>query len=355
MLTYVKESGCSPFAIKDVQRSEFPYMTLIDSGKCDIRLQTLNAQKAGAELAIIVKKREEDYQEMKDHADAQTGMIVNIPTLIVEPSIGNRLKGVINTTGQVALRFQMPVPQSNTIEVEFRIKDSDLNFYGFLGDFKKKYLQFEQRVEGTFSFYSEDNDKEDKAKMEAMVNCIDYDVVFDVLELYGTNCAKVKMCNSACLIDQIKSISSNLFVSYKRCYNTFNINKLNKLKDDLRDGKKIKKSTIVINGYTYLGSIKPENVFEAMCGSFLESPDNCLFLQNKYSHSIRYDDFRSENRFKRSMLILVNVVVLLCLLIIAGAVMVLIFGKIYQKILNEKVAMMVKDSIDNYQTLKENV
>ena len=354
-LVYTKETGCTTFNIKDVQKQDFPYITLLDSGACDIRLKTYNAQNAGAELVIIVRKKDENLQDMVDSADSQLSLTVDIPTLIVTQDIGDKLKSLIKTMGAIKLKFQMPIPQSDILDIEFRIKDTDLSFYGFLSNFKNSYIDFEQRVVGSFRFYKEGDDADEKAKMEAMTNCIDKQVVFDVLGLYGSNCAKNKLFTSTCLKEQINSVSKNMFVNYGKCYNSFNIKKLNNIKTSLKDGKNIKKSSILINNFTYLGTIKPTNVFEAMCGGFLQSPDNCLYIYNKYSHSIKYNDFRSEKRFGRTMLILVNIVVLLCLLIIAGAVMVIIFGKIYRRILNEKVASMVKESIDNYQTLKENV
>lgn len=53
---------------------------------------------------------------------------------------------------------------------------------------------------------------------------------------------------------------------------------------------------IMINGMTYHGTIKPEFVFEAICGAFTESPKSCLFLNNNYSVFLNYDDYKRSSK-----------------------------------------------------------
>ena len=71
------------------------------------------------------------------------------------------------------------------------------------------------------------------------------------------------------------------------CYN-IEIKKLDKVIERMKKIKNSSISHIMINSILYHGSIKPENVFEAICGAFIRSPESCLFLNNKFSVFLKY-------------------------------------------------------------------
>lgn len=96
-------------------------------------------------------------------------------------------------------------------------------------------------------------------------------------------------------------------------------------------------SHIMINNSTYHGSLRPENVFEAICGAFLSSPDSCLFLNNKYSVLLKYNQYKEQRHQKKMMIYLINVVIIILLLCIAAITLHFIYKKIYERILAEKV------------------
>ena len=249
----------------------------------------------------------------------------------------------------------MPIPQKDVVDVSFWIKDDDLSFYGFVKNLKDYMNQFKEKVDLSFRFYSNGGDKEEKAKLETMANCMDIEEVFDFIGLYGDNCAKNKIFTSACLQEQAGALTQKGYMRFQRCLTVGGSKSVTKAMANLKALGKETKSNIKINQKKFVGSLKPVNIFEAVCGGFIKSPDNCLYLNNKYTASLSYEKFRNDKRLKKYAVILINFLVVFLLLVLAAGAMLIIFSRIYNRILHERVADMVKDSISNYQTLKDNV
>lgn len=333
-------------------------MLLVETGTCNIRLKSLNAEHAGAKLLIVIRSQDEHHEDLIDDSFDMLAMMVEIPTLTITKAEGEKLKSLIRTTGDINLKFQMPIPQSDVVDVKIYIKDSDLSFYQFIKNLKTYVLQFEQSLNLSVHFFKNVDNKQDveeKAKLEAMVNCMDIDNIFDFIALYGESCAAKEKYTSDCLREQAASLDRRTYLNFEKCVNDLSQKDVETVKSTMREFKRNSKSHIVVNNKLYHGSIKPENVFEAVCGAFLKSPDNCLFLNNKYTSVLKYHEFKKQSKNNKTFIIIINIIILLFLLVMAGLAMALIFGKIYQRILNERVAGMVKDSISNYRTLKDNV
>ena len=333
-------------------------MLLVETGTCDIRLKALNAEHAGAKLLVVIRNKDQEHDELVDESFDTLAMMVEIPTLTIDKNEGEKLKNLIKTTGDVNLKFQMPIPQSDIVDIKLFIKDNELNFYQFIKNLKNYIAQFEDNLKFSVHFYKNSENGSDnlnKAKLEAMANCMDIDNIFDFIALYGESCAAKEKYTPECLREQAASLDRRAYLNFERCFNNISQKDIQETQKNMKTLKRNSKSHLLINDKLYHGSIKPENVFEAICGAFIKSPDNCLFLNNKYTSVLKYSEFKKQSKSNRTFVIIVNIIVLLFLLAMAGMAMVLIFGKIYQRILNERVASMVKDSISNYRTLKDNV
>lgn len=332
-------------------------MLLVETGTCNIRLKALNAEHAGAKLLVVVRSQDEAHEDLVDDSFDMLAMMVEIPTLTISKVEGERLKSLIRTTGDVNMKFQMPIPQSDVVDVQLYVKDNDIAFYQFIKNLKSYILQFEKSLNINVNFFksADGKDADEKAKLQLMANCMDIDNVFDFLALYGDSCASKEKYTAECLREQAASLDRRAYLNFEKCANEITNSKIESTRKSMKEAKRNSKSYLVINKKLYHGSIKPENVFEAICGAFLKSPDNCLFLNNKYTSVLKYNEFKKQSKSNKTFIIMVNVIVLVFLLVMAGLAMVLIFGKIYQRILNERVAGMVKDSISNYRTLKDNV
>ena len=113
------------------------------------------------------------------------------------------------------------------------------------------------------------------------------------------------------------------------------------------------RSFILLNRMIFRGTLKAQNVFEAICSAFVTSPDVCLYLDNKFTLNQDFRSIRDKSSQNKFWIIILNIVVLVVLLCVAALAMILIFGKIYQRILNENVSEMVRNSINNYSMSQE--
>ena len=112
---------------------------------------------------------------------------------------------------------------------------------------------------------------------------------------------------------------------------------------------------LMINGMTYHGTVKPEFVFEAICGAFTVSPKNCLFLNNNYSVFMNYNDYKNNSQKYKFFIKLINLVVLVVLIVLAGMAIFLVYEKMYDRYLNENIQTIVRESMSNYESIKNNV
>ena len=111
---------------------------------------------------------------------------------------------------------------------------------------------------------------------------------------------------------------------------------------------------LLINKTTYTGTIKPENVFEAICGAFIESPKSCLFLNNSYSIFMKFSTYKRHSMGYKVMIYWINFLILILLLSLAGLSFYMIYDKIYTRFLGENLKRIVSDSMSNYESIKNN-
>lgn len=88
---------------------------------------------------------------------------------------------------------------------------------------------------------------------------------------------------------------------------------------------------------TYNGSLKPEFVFEAICGAFRTSPKSCLFLNNNYSVFLNYSDYKKSSNKYKFFIKCINWVVLIVLICLAGIAIFLVYEKMYDRYLGENI------------------
>ena len=66
------------------------------------------------------------------------------------------------------------------------------------------------------------------------------------------------------------TFDNDQLLQYAQCIRSKN--NISRISKEMKNYSFEVNSHIMINGLTYHGSLKPKNVFEAVCGSFLESP-----------------------------------------------------------------------------------
>ena len=362
------------YSMKNINM-EFHEIFLIDSGNCNYIIKALNSVYAGSKLVIIIrekndlkknkilnKKNDYYYKNRKKlkkknenkrknssgsffyNKNFNLSKMVDIPVLSVSYMMGERLKKFLFRKKSLILKFQMNIPKEDISKINFYIKKNDLVFYQFIYEMKKLFLQFENKIKINFIFFENYVEKNsvDTNLLEKQMNCVSFKNVFDIIFSFQKNCKNI---TSKCFNENMELSERSVFLSYRKCLEGKNLEK------KIKNKKKIiknNKSYIKINGIIYKGTKKTQNFFEAMCHSFVKSPDNCIFLNNKYTSLKNYSEIKKKKKKLRFVFILLNGIALIFLLSLAGFVLILVYGKIYERILNENVENIVQNTINNY-------
>lgn len=340
--------GCSAFNLRDQHdESGFPAFVFLEGGECNNRVKALNAQNAGARLAIIA----DESREATQHDYSSSGSAVNIPVLFVTEALGEKISHTIKTTGSIFLVFEMAIPKRDVVAVEYHLNDRDHRLFQMVGAFKSYAQQFEERLEEKIHLFKAAPEDSDKVLTQESFACVPRRHFHDFVALFAERCAAEVLINSGCQGKLIKHFDQSLMSSFKSC-----VGKINEksLLDSVKTRSLHSKGYITINGFVYHGSYKPENLFEAICGAFVHSPNNCLYLNNKFVADLKFSEYKksAKNKFW-SVWILVAFGVI-ALLAVIGAGMSAIFKKIYSQILSERLPEMVRESVTSYQSIKNN-
>lgn len=355
-LYYEKSAGCSSFNLPKSE-SEFPRMVLLEAGDCNIKIKAMNAERANVELLIIIRATAQSHFDISKKTDELVNMMVDIPTITIDNNSGTRLKSMLRTEDDVFLKFAMPIPQSKNVYVDIYVHQKDEKIFSFLKNIKHQIIQFDNVVKIQFHFFKPENQDlkltQDRASLEIMMNCLDYDAIFDSMGIYKSLCLDKQIYTSSCFEDVINTLDSKTSQDFDICKNN-NLPYVNTTIKSMKVDNRNTSSFIMINGKTYHGSMKPENVFEAICGAFETSPQSCLFLNNKYSVFMHYSEYQRRGKAYRYFVYLMNFIVLVGLLALAGVAIYVLYNKIYSKFLEENVATIVKESMSNYHSIKNN-
>ena len=353
-LSYDFKTGCSPFALTSSNHSsDIPRMLLLDSADCNIKLQALNAENARAKLLIISKAENEDESEMFERVLKSNHIKVSIPTLVVSHDIGEKLKELIDETGELYLKFTLPLPKHDHVDLDVFAGKKDKAIWKFLVGFKNYALQFRDRLSIKVNIFSSE-DKDVDATLQIALECLDNVQLFEVLPSFISTCVDSENVSKACLDSQVNAFDKTFVRQYSTCFK-INKSRIDSVKKEQSQESAEKSSFLKINGFVYHGSIRPMNVFEAVCGGFMESPGNCLYLNNKYVLNKDFHSIVNQKRKHKTLVILASLFVTILLLFVVGFLLCLIYNKIYQKTLNEKVGEMVRDSVVQYQSMRDNV
>lgn len=353
-LSYDFKSGCSPFSLSSSDSSsDIPHMLLLKSSDCNIKLQALNTENARAKLLIISKSESENEDDMFERTISANHIKVEIPALVISQDIGDKLRELIDETGQLYLKFSMPLPKHDHVNLEVFIVKKDEKIWQFLVGFKNYALQFRERMQMKLNFFSTE-DKDVDANLETGFGCLNNEQLFQVLPSFIEKCVRTNNISKACLDEQVNTFDRTFTHQYSVCFKMAQ-SSLEKVKNGLIAQSPDKASYVRINGSVYHGSIRPINIFEAVCGGFVESPGNCLYLNNKYVLNKDFHSIVRQRKQHKTLVILASLFVTILLLFVVGFLLCLVYNKIYQRTLNEKVGEMVKDSVVQYQSMRDNV
>lgn len=337
----------------DTENSDIPRMLLLAASDCNIKLQSLNAENARAKFLVISKAENGKTNEMFDQSLGSSHIKVNIPTVIVDYEVGKKMRDLMDESGELFLKFTMPLPKHDRVDLDIYAVKTDESIWNFIAGFKNYALQFQAKLNVKVHVFST-TDKFSDAKLELNFSCLEKEQLFEVMPLFISECVKAKQVTPECLDKQVNTFDRSFNQSYSQC-KSINKNNMLNIKSEQKDLTIEKTSFLQLNKSIYHGSVRPNNVFEAICGGFVESPGNCLFLNNKYVMNRDFHKILNQKKKHKTMIIIASLFVTMLLVSLAGFLLCVIYNKIYQRTLNEKVADMVRDSVVQYQSMKDNV
>jgi len=112
--------------------------------------------------------------------------------------------------------------------------------------------------------------------------------------------------------------------------------------------------TLVVNGRTIFGTLNSENAFNAVCEAFVDAPENCSFVQNRYVFNEKINDLLKSHLKNEVDLVYLNIFLIVVIFTAAGFCFYHIFKKLYKNIIRTQLDNMVKDSIASYRQMPNN-
>ena len=108
--------------------------------------------------------------------------------------------------------------------------------------------------------------------------------------------------------------------------------------ESLKDTKEL----IKINGVQYHGSLESEDFFQSICGAFSRAPKACLYLENKYSIFLDYDQAVTDQKATKDKRRATSFVALFIVLIAFSVIVYVIYDKVYQRYMDDNLENIVK-------------
>lgn len=332
-------------------------MLLLDQSDCGIEVQAANAQGAGVKLLAVIQEKQGSNEQFNFSLGSEE---IKIPVIILSRSEGDKLKGYLEEKEEVEeplMVFSMPLPSDDHVVLNFYLNVEDENFFGLVSQLKEYLSQFDSEVSFDFTIMRDSFNSvsyEDTAKLNELVNCLDKEIVFDVLKAFRNNCIEKGNNTPDCFKRQAESVNPSYLSSFNSCLSKSEKNHKQVI-GLLKGLNSTSNSYLLVNQKRFIGGLKPKNIFNAICGAFLRSPDNCLYVDNNYTAKIDYKNFKEEKKSNKKFLIIINILVIGVLVMLAACMFLFIYGKIYQKVLAERVEMIVKDTIETYEADKQEI
>lgn len=273
---------------------------------------------------------------------------MELPVIIVKEDAGNKLMD-LSKKGDIPMRLSFSIPQSDVADIQIIMPIDNAQVHTFLRDFKQYSEQFEEDISLTIYFYRRNAEDMLAPKLQIMTNCLGIADVYDVLPDYYKNCFSQNITVADCFETQIPTDS---IYAYNICREA-EMSSLSYIAKEMPISEPGFTTHILINEKAYIGNLKPESVFEAICSSFISSPDNCLFLNNRFIANLDFKSYRQESRSNKLMVIAIIATIEIILLVIVGLILSVIYSRIYQGIVYENVPTLVKDSVVMYRSFSK--
>lgn len=327
--------------------SELPDFFLLSTGDCSINTKVFNAQNAGAALAIIVNKDNISSDQLSYHQLDDLSLKITIPTLVISKDVASKVFEILEKQ-PIILKFGLPIPKENKVQIDITMRYNDTRMYTLLEDFRPYFDQFDDNLSLKITLYKTSLTDGVIPKMQVDINCLGAANAISLLLAFHKECKNQEL---DCFESKVGELPKREYEEYLNCVKDSALEYF-KLQKSLPIETTNTKSFILINHMYFTGSMTAPAVFNAVCGGFIISPGQCLYADSQYTLNAQYQSIRSEKRNNTLLILFLDLAILLVLLILAAFIMMIVFGKIYRRILEERVATIVKESISSYEALK---
>ncbi len=148
-----------------------------------------------------------------------------------------------------------------------------------------------------------------------------------------------------CITDNLRANNYSSYLKIQECF-SFNSSNLQEVIDGMIiEFDENQPSLVYLDQYYYSGKKSRKDFVDKICSSFEKSPPNCMFINNQYSSDPNYAKKTKTKLKNKKWFIFLNIFVLLLMLFFASVLLYIIYQKIYQHILRERVEKIVKETV----------
>ena len=378
---------------------------MVKKGLCSYTQKVRNIEEAGGHVAIIVNDKDEKVEEMFLADDGHEGDI-SIPAILISRSDGDKIinyylyhKDNKEEINKIKLEIKFDIEnKSNKVNYDIWYTPDIENVYTFLKDFQKyqKELGDSANLEIHFVTYphfsydpNSNTPKEDclgsglycirpgklgitdgsiivieSIKQKCIYN-IAYnnnkkDNFWTFMSKFYENCILKENFNQICSNDAISSSGIPLDMVNRCLYDSFggtdyekqNTQYQKTSKNSILDREyEIRKQylisrvpSITINGRLYVGSWRPQFIFEAICAALIKKPEVC-YAEGKFEREAKGFSFMG-NLFIILVVLLINVTLfLICKEFIKR--------KVSERISSANIDTQINTAVNSYIKLRE--
>lgn len=311
--------------------AELPPAALVLPGECGLRAKIINAQLGGSLFCVVALPA--GYDPHWQAALASAGGL-DLPVVLIGEAQGARLQEMLRE-GDVPLRLEVPAEQSDAVSMQFVLRPGDEGALALLESLQPYLDQFDARLTLKFAFYRAGPDDAETPKLQGIANCLRRDKAITALLAHKRNCLAANVTAADCLQSQVELREQRALEVCLRGAPRAEA----PATDDAPEPQ------ILINGFYYAGAWQPDELFAAVCAAFFSSPDNCLYINNRFVANLDYTNFRAGGEVDKYLVVLAICVVELALLFMVGLLFAIVYSRIYGGVVYERVPGIVKDSM----------
>ena len=384
---------------------ESPFI-LVKKGSCGITQKVRNIEEAGGHVAIIINDKDENVEDMFLADDGHEGDI-SIPAILISQSDGNKIINYYtqfkdNKEEIKKIRFEIKFDienRNNIVNFDIWYTPDTEKVYTFLSDFEKYQNALGDSVKLGIHFVTYPHFMYDPNSFTPKEDCLGsglycirpgklgitdgsiivlesvkqrclfdwaeinkkkevylkfmktfYDNCITVENKFTQVCSNEAIYSSGATIDDINQCIYESFIGtatekqqpqYQKIFKNQLLDKEYELKKQYLISRV---PSITINGRLYIGSWRPEFVFEALCAALINKPEAC-YTEGKFQREVR--GFSGVGTF------LIIVIVLFINIVLFMVCKDYIRRKVFERIKDIDIDTRIDKVVNSYVALKE--